>query len=225
MRYEIRNSPDHAMIDCHLDEGESVVAESGVMASMSSNVRLKSEARGGAVAVAKRKLLGGGTIFRNTYTAEGGSGRVMLSPGSPGDIFACVLEAGRAMMIQSSACVAATPDVRLDGGWDGARGFFSGAGMILLRATGPGTVFVSTCGAIQPLRCDGGRIVDTDHVVAFQDTVEYRIDRVDGIGDRLMGGEGLAARFSGRGEIHVQTRGPSSLASFVHPFRPVKNRD
>lgn len=225
MNYEIKSSPDFAIVDVDLEDGESVVAESGAMISMSANVKMKTEARGGVLAAAKRKLLGGESIFQNTYTAKGGTGRVMLAPGCPGDIIAFDLEAGRSLMIQSSAYVGATPDVELDTKWGGARGFFSGVGLFLLKATGPGTVFVASYGAIYPKRCDGEYIVDTDHIVAFQDSVEYRISKVGGIKSLFFGGEGLVARFSGQGMIYAQTRSPSSLAAFLHPFRPVKNNN
>jgi uncharacterized protein (TIGR00266 family) len=223
MPYEIKSSPDFAMIDFDLQPGESVVAESGAMVSMSSNVKMKTEARGGILAAAKRKLLGGESIFQNTYTAEGGAGRVMLAPGSPGDIIAFELEPERSLMIQSSAYVAATPDVKLDTKWGGAKGFFSGMGLFLLKATGPGTVFVASYGAIYPKRCEGEYIVDTDHIVAFQDTVTYGITKVGGIKSLFFGGEGLVAKFQGQGMIYAQTRSPASLAAFLHPYRPVKS--
>jgi uncharacterized protein (TIGR00266 family) len=225
MPYEIKSSPDFAMIDFQLQPGESVVAESGAMVSMSSNVTMKTEARGGILAAAKRKLLGGESIFQNTYTAQDGPGRVMLAPGAPGDVIAFDLETGRSLMIQSSAYVAATPDVQLDTKWGGAKGFFSGVGMFLLKATGPGTVFVASYGAIYPKRCDGAYIVDTDHIVAFQDTVQYKITKVGGIKSLFFGGEGLVAKFEGQGMIYAQTRSPSSLAAFLHPYRPVKSNN
>ncbi len=225
MQYEIKSSPDFAIIDCNLADGDSVVAESGAMVCMSSNVKMKTEARGGILAAAKRKLLGGESIFQNTFTAEGGEGNVMLAPGSPGDIIAFELEAERSLMIQSAAYVAATPDVKLDTKWGGAKGFFSGVGMFLLKATGPGTVFVASYGAIYPKKCDGEYIVDTDHIVAFQDTVQYGITKVGGIKSLFFGGEGLVAKFSGQGMIYAQTRSPSSLAAFLHPYRPVKSRN
>ena len=71
MTYEIKSSPEFAMIDYRLADGESVVAESGAMVAMSANVTMKTEARGGLLAAAKRKLLGGESIFQNTYTAKG----------------------------------------------------------------------------------------------------------------------------------------------------------
>jgi uncharacterized protein (TIGR00266 family) len=224
MPYEIKSSPDFAMIDYTLADGESVVAESGAMVSMSSNVKMKTEARGGILAAAKRKLLGGESIFQNTFTAEGGEGRVQLAPGAPGDVMAFELSEGQSLMVQSSAYVAATPTVNLDTKWGGAKGFFSGVGMFLLKATGPGTVFVSAYGAVYEKQCDGAYIVDTDHIVAFEDSVTYNISKVGGIKSLFFGGEGLVARFEGQGKIYAQTRSPGSLAAFLHPYRPVKSK-
>jgi len=223
MPYEIKSSPDFAMIDFQLAEGESVIAESGAMVSMSANVQMKTEARGGILAAAKRKLLGGESLFQNTFTAAQGPGRVQLAPGAPGDVVAYNLEPGRSIFIQSSAYLASTPDVNLDTKWGGARGFFSGMGMFLLKATGPGTVFVCSYGAIFQKQCEGSYIVDTSHIVAFQDTVQYSITKVGGLKSFFFGGEGLVARFQGQGTIFVQSRSPSSLATFLHPFRPVKS--
>ena len=225
MQYEIKSSPDFAMIDCTLDKGDSIVAESGAMVSMSVGISMKTEARGGILAAAKRKLLGGESLFQNTFTAEADGQQVMLAPGSPGDIIAFDLEPGKSLMIQSSAYVAATPDVTLDTKWGGAKGFFSGVGMFLLKATGPGTVFVASYGAIYPKKCESEYIVDTDHIVAFQDSVTYSISKVGGIKSLFFGGEGLVARFNGTGMIYAQTRSPSSLASFLHPYRRVQSNN
>lgn len=225
MPYEIKSSPDFAIIDYTLADGESVVAESGAMVSMSSNIKMKTEARGGIFAAAKRKLLGGESIFQNTFTAEGGQGQVMLAPGCPGDIISFDLAEEKSLMIQSSAYVAATPEVKLDTKWGGVKGFFSGTGMFLLKATGPGTVFVASYGAIYPKNCEGEYIVDTDHIVAFEDTVEYSVTKVGGIKSLFFGGEGLVAKFKGNGMVYAQTRSPGQLASFLHPYRSVKNNN
>ena len=146
-------------------------------------------------------------------------------PAAPGDVLAFELAAGKSLMIQSSAYLAATPQVTLDTKWGGVKGFFSGTGMFLLKATGPGTVFVSSYGAIYPKRCDGQYIVDTDHIVAFEESVTYTVTKVGGIKSLFLGGEGLVAKFSGTGMVYAQTRSPGSLAGFLHPYRPVKNNN
>ena len=60
-------------------------------------------------------------------------------------------------------------------------------------------------------------IVDTGYIVAFEDTLEYRVSVLPGLraGSKiksfLFGGEGLVCRFSGQGKVWIQTR-------YVHPF-------
>lgn len=216
MAYEIKRSPDFAVVDLRLAAGESIVAAAGAVIASSAGVAVRGAARGGPLAAAKRRLLGGESISQHTFTAEGGPGRVLIAPGAPGDVLALDLEAGRSLMIQSSAYLAATPAVRLDGKWDGARGFFADAGTLLLRATGPGTVFVCGCGAIIPACCDGALVVATDHVVAFPESVRYAVAED--------GGGGLVAELTGQGTIHTQTRGPARLAAFLDPYRRVQNR-
>jgi uncharacterized protein (TIGR00266 family) len=221
MKTTIDKRPDFSVLTCDLQQGESVVAERGAMVTMDATIKLDAGARGGGLASVKRAL-GGESIFQSTLTAERGPGRVLLAPASPGDILARELKVGESLMIQSSCFLASEASVVLDTAWGGAKGFFSGAGIILLKATGPGTVWVSAFGAVKAIPVDGQYLVDTGHVVAFDTTVPYTIDRVKGLKGLLLSGEGLLCRFSGRGTVYAQTRSPPGLASFLHPYRPQK---
>ena len=62
--------------------------------------------------------------------------------------------------------------------------------------------------------------MDTGHVVAFTDDVEYSIGKVGGIRSLIAGGEGLVMKFTGNGEVWVQTRNLASLAEKLIPFLP-----
>ena len=78
-------------------------------------------------------------------------------------------------------------------------------------------------GAIKQLPVESGKelVVDTGHLVAFSDDVEYSI----GKGGRhsfphLGGGEGLVMKFRGDGHVWIQTRNLASLAEKLIPFLP-----
>ncbi|MCA9519544.1 MAG: TIGR00266 family protein [Myxococcales bacterium] len=225
MKFNIFGAPDYAMIDVDLAQGESVVAESGAMVAMSANTKMTTSTRGGLLKGLKRAVLGGESLFQNTFTAENGNGRVQLAPSTPGDLKQWDLAEGQSLFMQGGCYVASTPETTLDTKWGGAKGFFSGTGMFLLKATGPGTVFVSAYGALHQVRIEGEYIVDTGHIVAFEETLTYSISKVGGLKSFFFGGEGLVARFSGHGNAWVQTRNPTSLVEFVNPFRPVKSND
>ena len=63
-------------------------------------------------------------------------------------------------------------------------------------------------------------VVDTGHVVAFTDNVEYSVGKVGGIGSLIAGGEGLVLKFNGSGQVWVQTRTLAALMDKLVPFMP-----
>ena len=66
-------------------------------------------------------------------------------------------------------------------------------------------------------------VVDTGHLVAFSDDVDYSIGKVGGIRSLISGGEGLVMRFKGSGHVWVQTRNMASLAGRIILFLPGKS--
>lgn len=223
MQSNIELSPEYGLLEVEIQPGEKLISEAGAMVAMDSNIKLTSKSRGGILKGLKRKMLGGESFFQSSYEVEGQAGRVFLAPGSPGDIKELELQAGQSLMIQSSCYMASTSEVNLDTKWGGAKGFFSGTGMFLLKATGPGKVWITSFGALAERSVAGEFTVDTGHIVAFDDTLQYNISKVGGLKGLLFSGEGLVAKFTGHGILRMQTRNPSSFAAFLHPFRPVKS--
>ncbi len=224
MKTTIDHRPDFALLVVDLDAGESMQAEPGAMVAMDASIELQASARGGFLESVKR-MAGGESFFQSTFTAKSAPGRVLLAPGSPGDILGRQLRAGETIYLQSSAWLASEPSVKVDASWGGAKGFFSGTGIVLLKATGPGWVWASCFGGIRPTEVKGEYVVDTGHVVAFDEGVTFSIDRVRGLKGLLFSGEGLTCRFRGNGTVWVQTRNPNAFASFLHPFRPQKQQN
>ena len=56
------------------------------MSWMDTTIKPKTEMKGGLFAGLKRRM-GGESFFLNTYTAEGGSGKIGIAPGYSGDNF------------------------------------------------------------------------------------------------------------------------------------------
>jgi len=114
----------------------------------------------------------------------------------------------------------------IDTKWGGVKGFFSGVGLFLLKITGPGTIFYASYGALHEVNVGAeGYTADTGHIVGFSHGLEYNVRSFGGMKGLFFSGEGLVADFRGQGTLYLQTRNPSSLASFLHPFRPVKARN
>lgn len=224
MRYEMLDKPDFAMVKVTFDApGEQMVVESAAMVARSSGMSMETNMRGGMLAAAKRKLLGGESIFQNTFTAGQPGETLYFAPAPEGDVEVLELDGTYPVLMSSGAYLGAAPTVQLDTQWGGARGFFSGTGMFLLKAEGAGPLFFSCYGGIHAVDVGPqGYICDTSHVVAFTGGLNYDVQKVGGIKSLFFSGEGLVCRFHGQGRLWISTRNPASLAAFVHPYRPVQ---
>jgi uncharacterized protein (TIGR00266 family) len=228
MRFDIIDAPNFALLRIGFDAaGEKIVAESGAMVAMGSEIDVQTSMRGGLLAAAKRKVLGGESIFQNTFTAKQAGQDLYLAPPAEGDLRQKVLAPNEPFFLQSGAYVAHIGDeLVLDTKWGGVKGFFSGVGLFLLKITGPGTIFYASYGALHEVNVGAeGYTADTGHIVGFTHGLEYKVRSFGGMKGLFFSGEGLVADFNGQGTLLLQTRNPASLASFLHPFRPVKARN
>ena len=227
--YEISQRPDFALVTIHMDQGEKVFAEPSAMASMTPTVTLKAGFRGGLGKTIGRAL-GGESMIINTFTAERGPGEVTFAAGATGDAAYYNLT-GNTLYLQRGSFMLHSEGVELSGKWQGAKGFFGGEGLVLLKASGEGDIFFNSYGAILSVDVTDEYIVDTGYIVAFEDTLNYRVSVLPGLrgGSKLktlfFGGEGLVCRFSGQGRVWIQTRHVQSFLSWVHAFRPTKNNN
>lgn len=225
MRHNILQKPDFGMLRIEFEApGEEIVAESGAMVARSTGVQMKTAMRGGLLAAAKRSLLGGESLFLNTFRASAAGETIYLSAAPEGDLVHHTIEKGRTLFVQSGSYLAGGPGIEIDTKWQGLRGFFSGEGLFLLKIGGSGDLFLSSYGGIHRMDVTNGYVCDTGHVVAFTEGLEYRVRPVSGLKGLFFSGEGLVCQFRGQGQLWVQTRNPSSLAMFLHPFRRVRRR-
>ncbi len=222
MDYQIQHNPSYSLLEVTLQSGESIVGDSGAMAWMDSNVRTETSTRGGIWKGLKRKVLAGESFFQNTYTAEGGSAMVAFAPGSAGAVVARKME-GTDLYLEKGAYLASEPGVVCDARYSGfLKGLFN-EGMFILKCSGTGLLFFHAYGDIQDVSVEGEYLVDNGFAVAWEPSLEYTLTRARKIRSFLFADQ-LLLRFSGRGRLWVQSRSPRSLASWVHPFRPVKSR-
>jgi uncharacterized protein (TIGR00266 family) len=205
--FEIAYQPAHSLAKVHLQPNESVVAEAGAMVGMSTNVDMQTQSQGGLMGGLKR-MFGGESFFRNTFTAQNGPGEVLLAQALCGDL-AVLPMTPSGFFIQNSAYVASTLDVQMETQTGGFKGFFSGAGVFVLKATSqqPGQVLVGAFGGLQELTCDGRLVIDTGHLVAWDATLDYSVGK-SGAGwiASYLSGEGRVCHFTGQGRIWIQSR-------------------
>lgn len=221
MQVNIEYRPSFALAIVKLAPNESVTAESGAMVSMSSNILIKTSmgAPGGGVLKALKRMVVGESFFMNTFTAQGAEGEVTFAPTLPGDV-ASIPMTGQGLLIQGSSYLASSPSVSIDAKWGGFKTFFGGESLFMIKATGTGDAIVTSFGAIHPMNIDGPYIVDTGHIVAFDESLSFEVKRVGSWKATLFSGEGLVTVFNGKGRLWIQSRNPSAFGKMLGPMLP-----
>ena len=220
MEHQIDYRPSFALLTLSLDAGEAVRTEAGSMVSYSDGVTVETVAEGGILGSLKRSVLGGESFFQNTFTASE-AGEVTLAPPLSGDIIRHDID-DETLYVQSGSYLASHPDIDLDTKFGGGRSFFGGEGLFLLKLTGAGPTFLSSYGAVHEVELDEGEryTVDTGHIVAFEESATFDVDRVGGLRSTLFSGEGLVCTFTGPGRVWIQTRSPDHFLAWLIPKLP-----
>ena len=76
MQIEIKYQPSYSLAIVRLEPNERIQAEAGAMVSMSANLEIDTTMKGGMLGAITRTVLGGETLFANTFTSRGGPDRV-----------------------------------------------------------------------------------------------------------------------------------------------------
>jgi uncharacterized protein (TIGR00266 family) len=115
----------------------------------------------------------------------------------------------------------------MDTKWGGAKTFFGGEGLIMLRCVGNGTLILSSYGAIHELDLQDGEsyTVDTGHLVAFSEKIGFNVRTIGGLKSTIFGGEGLVIDLTGPGKILMQTRSVGAFLDWLLKKIPKDSSD
>ncbi len=217
MQSSIEGAPCFAHIHVDLDPGETVIAESDAMSSMSATLGMAAKLNGNIFSALIKRFLGGESLFVNHFTNRTGEvQRVTLVQATPGNIVEANLE-GNSLCLQPGAYVASTPGIHLGVRWAGFASWFGGEGLFKQVVSGRGTLWYGAYGGLLEREVDGEFIVDSSHLVAYEPQLKLKVQLAGGIFSSFFGGEGFVTRIVGKGRIIIQTRSLSGLAGWINP--------
>lgn len=228
MQYEVKNAPLPVLI-CRLESGEAIECQKGAMSWMTPNMVMETGlgsggAAGllGALGKMAKSAVTGESIFRNKYTSYNGAGEIAFASTFPGDII-CFDTGARPIIAQKSAYLANTVGVNMELFFQkriGA-GFFGGEGFIMQKFVGQGMVFLEIDGSVIEYNLAPGQslLIDTGYLAAMEASCSMDIETVKGVGNALLGGEGLFnTKVTGPGRIWLQTMPANILANAIQPY-------
>jgi uncharacterized protein (TIGR00266 family) len=212
------------MLTVYLNKGEAVYTESGGMAWMTNGLEMTTNTRGGLMKGLGRSLAGE-SLFMTTYTSKTDGAWVVFTPEAPGKVIELDLAPGQSWIAQKDAFMVAEDTVELKMHFRkrvGA-GFFGGEGFILQKITGPGKAWLEIPGETVQYTLQANQMIKVDpgHIAAFEETVQYEVETVKGLGNILFSGEGLfLATLRGPGRVVLQTMPLSNLAQKLARYLP-----
>ncbi len=218
MHIELINQPGNTVGKVSMVPGDQLTAEGGSMIAMSPNISITTSTykkQAGSLLKAAKRVISGESFFLNHFECHDREGVLWLGTTLSGDITTLDVD-GQNLVVQGGSYLASTPGVDVDMGWQGFKSLFSGEGLFWLHLKGRGTAMISSFGAIYPVHVDGEYIVDTGHIVAFSDTLNFKISKAGSSWlHSFLGGEGLVCRFSGHGTVWCQSHNPRSFGAVV----------
>ena len=222
MKYEIRGEPLPVVI-CTLENGETMISESGAMSWMSPN--LKMETRGGGAGKMLGRMFSGESLFQNRYTAEGGQGMIAFASSFPGSIRAVQIDPAHPVVVQKSGFLASTAGVELSVFFQRklGSGFFGGEGFIMQKLSGSGIAFIEIDGSAVEYELAAGQqlVADTGYVAMMDASCQMDVQTVKGVKNVLFGGEGLFNTVvTGPGRVILQTMPLSGFAGTIASVLP-----
>ena len=226
MKVEMMHRPGNTACRVTLQPGETCTAESGAMLAMSGNIDITTtthKKKSGSVLKAIKRAISGESIFLNHFEARQQPGEVWLGAALAGDMMAYDLEQ-ESLIVQGGAFLACEDQVEIDFGWQGFKSLLSGESIFWLQLTGSGKVVFNSFGAIYPVQVDGEYIVDSGHIVAFNETLDFTITKAGKSWmHSFLGGEGLVCKFQGKGTVWCQSHNPSSFGWALSPDLKPRN--
>jgi uncharacterized protein (TIGR00266 family) len=217
MKYEIKGEPLPVVV-CELENGESVICESGAMAWMSNNMEMQTKS--GGFGKMFGKMVSGENMFSNTYIAKGGPGLIAFASSFPGSIRPVEITPDNPIVVQKSGFLASEPGVELSIFFQKKimGGFFGGEGFIMQKLSGTGTAFVEIDGSVVEYELGAGEqlIVDTGYLAMMDASCSLDVQAVKGLKNRFLGGEGaFNTVITGPGRVWVQTMPVANVAGLI----------
>lgn len=221
MQIEIQQRPGSTIAKVDLAAGETVTAEGGAMVAMSPNFQVTTtthqKSGSGGVLSGLKRMLASESLFLNHFSSPT-EGTIYLGTTLPGDMQVFEMS-GNKIFVQGGSYVASEAGVKLNTVWQGAKNFLSGETLFWIELTGQGKALINAFGIIYPIDIDGEYIVDTGHIVAYEEGLNYTLSKAGSSWiSSILGGEGIVCIFNGKGRIWCQSHSSNSWGYSIAPF-------
>ncbi|MDQ4139956.1 MAG: TIGR00266 family protein [Bacteroidota bacterium] len=232
---------DIQVLEVELDQNETVIAEAGAMIFMEEGITFETKMGDGSepeqgffgkLLSAGSRLITGESLFMTHFTHRGRNPktRVGFSAPYPGTIIPIDLSRSyNGIIVQKDGFLAAALGTKIQIHFNQklGSGFFGGEGFILQRLTGDGLAFIHAGGTVIERQLNNETLrVDTGCVVAFENGIDFSVERSGGLKSMIFGGEGIfLATLRGTGRVWLQSMPIKKLIEALMPRGQNTNKE
>lgn len=230
---------DIQLVEIELDPDETVIAEAGAMLYMEDGIDFQTKMGDGSdpkqgmfkkLLKAGGRMLTGESLFLTHFTHRGtDKSHVAFAAPYPGTIVPISLgNLNSHLVTQRDAFLCAAKGTKMSVTLNKrlGSGLVGGEGFILQKLEGDGMAFIHAGGTLieRDLNNETFR-VDTGCVVAFEDTIDFSVERAGNLKSMVFGGEGLfLATLKGTGKVWLQSMPIKKLIKELSPVGGNQNK-
>ena len=212
----------------HLRPTEEFVSEAGSMFRASDNVEIdvttQSRSAGGIMSGIKRMVAGEHFFFSRYSVTNDRDAEVGLAPRLQGQVALIECDGGTRWVCAGGSYLGSAVELDIDTQFQGLRGMLSGESLSFLTVEGAGPLLVNAFGTISEVEVQGALTVDTGHVVAFEESLDYSVGKAGGSWvSSFLTSEGIVLHFSGYGRVYLQSHNPDEFGRTLGPLLPDRN--
>lgn len=220
MKVNLNKDLQNPILEIELEKDESIRAEAGAMMYMSSNIDINTVDNSTDLPENLSDTVARDILSKSLFRAIQKNGKIAFAPPSGG-----VLElklSGNSIYSDGVSFLAATPELvfSIQGS---LKGMLAGKSLFLQKASGYGLLYLKYFGSLIEKDLEEGEtiIIDTGHLVAYEDTIKFKIQKPRE-GKHIQAGEWLICKYVGPGKIWLQTRNRAEFAKVIHRYLPKK---
>jgi len=229
--YEIKGH-DIQLVEIELDPQETIIAEAGAMLYMQEGIEFETKMGDGSepdqgffgkLLSAGSRMITGESLFLTHFTHRGfGKSRVAFSAPYPGTIIPVDLQSiGGSLIVQKDGFLCAAKGTKISMHFNKKLGatFFGGEGFILQKLSGDGMAFIHAGGTLVEKQLTNETMrIDSGCVVAFEEGIDFSIERAGGLKSMIFGGEGIfLSTLSGTGKVWIQSMPIRKMIAALSP--------
>ena len=223
---------DIQMVEVELDPDETVIAEAGAMLYMEEGIDFQTKMGDGSdpkqgvfkkMMKAGGRMLTGESLFMTHFTHRGsGKSHVAFAAPYPGTIVPISLgNLNSHLITQRDAFLCAAMGTKLSVTMNKklGSGLVGGEGFILQKLQGDGMAFIHAGGTLIERELNNETLrVDTGCVAAFEDSIDFSVEKAGNLKSMVFGGEGLfLATLRGSGKVWLQSMPIKKLIKELSP--------